>query len=530
MGTKNYTIQYGDTLSQLARDNGTTVDEIMRLNPYITNANRIYSGKNLVLPTKDPEPQVTQPVVQQAQTVVQEKQPELADLSKYYNYEYKPYVAPETQQTQKRVDISQQYQTPNALQQKLEEAKSQAIVKPQQPQQTTAVPTQESAIAYAQNATANAGSDTQALLDQYEKIADQQKLALQNQKQLSADQISRQKEDINQAYNANARQAYINSMLGKKEVQQQLAQAGLNTSGLLGSAYANVENAYGNNLATLQASRDQSINQINRQLNDSNMQYAIEENRLLSEIENAKLELQKYGNQLAYQKYQDAINNYMNFANMDYQKERANVADQQWQQSFDYQANRDKVADAQWAQQFDYNKWADERNFNYQLDRNDIEDQRYAKELAYQQWLNDRNFEYQQNRDAINDALNQYQIDWDKYLNNRNYNYQVGRDAVADSQWQKEFDTQNNQWQQEYELQKKKLASSGSSGSRSSSSSSSGSSGSFSDTPQTQTITTKDVISNLKFVQGPGVEKPVYDSYSGKYYATVQDVLNHYTN
>ena len=159
-----------------------------------------------------------------------------------------------------------------------------------------------------------------------------------------------------QTYNDNARQAYINSMLGKKSVEQQLSQAGLNTSGLVGSAYANVENAYGNNLATLQTNRDNSINDINKQLNESNLQYAIKESELLADVENAKLELQKYGNELAYQKYQDALSNYMNFTNYDYQKARDNIADNKWREEFEYQKARDNVADEQWRQELELSK------------------------------------------------------------------------------------------------------------------------------------------------------------------------------
>jgi hypothetical protein len=222
-----------------------------------------------------------------------------------------------------------------------------------QPAQTaTPAPTQTTqqlAEEYAKQQTANTGNDTQALLAQYEKIAEQQKQALQKQQELTNSQINYQKNDVLEAYNNNARQAYINSMLGKKSVEQELSQAGLNTSGVLGSAYANVENAYGNNLATLQASRDKSINDINQQLNESQMQYAMKESELLAEIENAKLELQKYGNELAYQKYQDALANYMNFANYDYSKAKD-------ERDYNYQLERDKVADSQWQAEYDLAK------------------------------------------------------------------------------------------------------------------------------------------------------------------------------
>lgn len=46
----NYTIKSGDTLSALAKNNKTTVAELLRLNPSIQNPNLIYAGKSLVLP------------------------------------------------------------------------------------------------------------------------------------------------------------------------------------------------------------------------------------------------------------------------------------------------------------------------------------------------------------------------------------------------------------------------------------------------------------------------------------------------
>ena len=218
---------------------------------------------------------------------------------------------------------------------------TQTVATPAAPTKTT----QQLATEYANAQTANSANETQALLAQYEKIAEQQRNALQQSKDLAAQQINAQKDDVLSAYNDNARQAYVNKMLGQKTVEQQLAQARLNTSGLLGSAYANVENAYGNNLANLQRSRDYSIDSINKQLNESNMQYAIQESKLLSDIENARLELQKYGNELAYKKYQDALANYMNFANYDYTKAKD-------ERDYNYQKERDAVKDSQWAQEF----------------------------------------------------------------------------------------------------------------------------------------------------------------------------------
>ena len=280
----NYTIQRGDTLSGIAKKYGTTWQELYAANKDAigSNPNLIYAGTNLTIPG---------------------------------------------QQAQQAAPV---------------QATPQPVAQPAAPVKTT----QQLATEYANTQTANSANDTQALLAQYEKIADQQKNALQQSKDLAAQQINAQRDDVMSAYNDNARQAYINKMLGQKSVEQQLSQARLNTSGLVGSAYSNVENAYGNNLAALQRSRDDSINNINKQLNESNMQYAIQESKLLGDIENAKLELQKYGNELAYKKYQDALSNYMNFANYDYTK----AIDER---DFNYQKERDAIKDSQWQKEYD---------------------------------------------------------------------------------------------------------------------------------------------------------------------------------
>lgn len=326
-----YKIKSGDTLSGIASKYGTSVSTLMSLNPYIKNANLIYAGNSLKLPgASSGSTKVTTT---------------------------KATTANNTTTAQKKVTTAPKVTTTSTV-------------------SMPTKPTQQLAEAYAKQQTANTRNDTQALLAQYEKIANQQKQALQKQQELTNAQINSQKDDVMQTYNDNARQAYINSMLGKKSVEQELSQAGLNTSGLLGSAYANVENAYGNNLATLQASRDQSINNINKQLNEAQMQYAIQEKQLLSDIENAKLELQKYGNELAYKKYQDALSNYMSFANYDYNKAiderdynykvgRDTIADEQWQKNFD-------ASNSQWQKEFDVSNSQWQKEYDLALKEFDL--------------------------------------------------------------------------------------------------------------------------------------------------------------
>ena len=117
-----YKIKSGDTLSGIAQKYNTSVSTLMGLNPYIKNANLIYTGNTLKLPGQ------TNTVKTTGTTVA-------------------------TQPTQ----ITQ--------------------AQPTQPTKTT----QQLAEAYANKATSNVGNDSQALLAQYEKIAESRKNALTNQ-------------------------------------------------------------------------------------------------------------------------------------------------------------------------------------------------------------------------------------------------------------------------------------------------------------------------------------------------------------
>ncbi len=52
----SYTIQYGDTLSGIASKTGKSMQELMQLNPSITDPNKIYAGRTLSLGNSTPAP------------------------------------------------------------------------------------------------------------------------------------------------------------------------------------------------------------------------------------------------------------------------------------------------------------------------------------------------------------------------------------------------------------------------------------------------------------------------------------------
>ena len=73
----SYTIQYGDTLSGIASKTGKSMQELMRLNPSITDPNKIYAGRSLSLgasaapaPAPTPTPAAKQTIAQVAKVTL----------------------------------------------------------------------------------------------------------------------------------------------------------------------------------------------------------------------------------------------------------------------------------------------------------------------------------------------------------------------------------------------------------------------------------------------------------------------------
>jgi LysM repeat protein len=56
---KSRRIKSGDTLSQIAKDMGTTVKRLMEMNPNIKNANQIRAGQSLKVPPKKTQSKIT---------------------------------------------------------------------------------------------------------------------------------------------------------------------------------------------------------------------------------------------------------------------------------------------------------------------------------------------------------------------------------------------------------------------------------------------------------------------------------------
>jgi hypothetical protein len=102
-------------------------------------------------------------------------------------------------------------------------------------------------------------------------------------------------------------------------------------------------------------------------------------------------------------------------------------------------------------------------------------------------------------------------------INHENqFKYQQERDRIADQQWQKQYNLQ---------LANSRKSSSGSSSKKSSSTSSSNQQV---NTEQKATPTPKEIIDNIKMLQGPGLTNNIKDGISGKTFSSIDALLNYY--
>ena len=320
------------------------------------------------------------------------------------------------------------------------------------------------------------------LNEQQKKQAD----LINQQTQIQTDELNHEKEKIDKDVNKTTSGLYTNwqKQTNQYGVQaEQLAQQGLANSGYSETTKTALYNTYQKNVTdTLNNARDLK----------SDYDFKITQARQQGSVQQAQaaLDLYKQQAELLTQNYELRQNREQYL----YQQERDKVSDNQWQKTFDEQVRQNEIEN-QWKQ----------KKYDYQKTRDTISDN---------QWQT--SFDYQKQRDNVSD--NQWQT---------SFNYQKQRDAVSDSQWQKQ-----------YELSKKAAASSKSSrstskssGKRSKSSKSSSGGGlkvNSSNNTKSNQYTAKDVIANMKVLQGPNTNGAVKDGISGKTFSSPDALLNYY--
>lgn len=304
-----------------------------------------------------------------------------------------------------------------------------------------------------------------------DKSLQQQNDIVNRQTQMQVDNLARQKEDIDKEATQQNRALYQDYRKASNPFGAQaenLAGQGLANSGYAETTQSRLYNTYQNNItSTLNNARDLKAD-VDFQINQAR------QNGDITIAQNA-LELYKQKLQLLSEEY-DLRNNREQFL---YQKSQDALQQSNWLKEYNYQKSRDKVSDSQW---------------------------------------------------------------------NKTFNYQKSRDKVSDSQWKKTFDYQKNRdkvsdshWEKEYALSKKAKASSGYRKSSKKSSKKKSSSktasinldgGSKSSSVPTKKdgseYSAKEVISNVKTIQGPGLTNSVKDGISGKTFKSIDALLNYY--
>lgn len=185
------------------------------------------------------------------------------------------------------------------------------------------------------------GSQYQEMLAAVQSQREAQLSRIQAQYDAAVAQMERQRPQLQQNYEDSAKQAYIQNMLSKRDLPQQLAAQGLN-GGMSESSQLALEADYGNQLADARKQYDQNLYDLDTQISkvrasgadalagaegDYNTMLADLRNNYLSTVANTKLQAQlaaledqKYQEQLKYQKEQDAIANALNRDQFEWEK------------------------------------------------------------------------------------------------------------------------------------------------------------------------------------------------------------------
>lgn len=153
--------------------------------------------------------------------------------------------------------------------------------------------------------------------------------ALQQRYDNLLNQINQQITPVTEQYNKNAQAAYINKMLSGQALNTQLSQLGVDTQGFgVAQRLAN-ETAYGQNLADLQASRDESLRDIRNQATNAMGELTAEQTALDSKYAGLLNDMNKYIKEQALAYGENEYAKYLE--NLKYQDQLKQIA---WEQAF----------------------------------------------------------------------------------------------------------------------------------------------------------------------------------------------------
>jgi hypothetical protein len=206
---------------------------------------------------------------------------------------------------------------------------------------------------YAQQQADTFRNSLQYLIDQQnqQKLIDEQTATSRYQNLLT--QINQQIDPINTQYKNDAQQAYINKMLGSKEIEANLSQMGLNTQGFGVTQQALNESSYGSNLNALKINRNETLQNLENQATNATGEYNTDLLSLSSDYSGRLSELMQAIESQVASKYDTTYDNY--------------VKNQQYKDALKQQAEQNKLS---W-----YNAYTSRKSVNNPaLDRTTFDD------------------------------------------------------------------------------------------------------------------------------------------------------------
>lgn len=199
----------------------------------------------------------------------------------------------------------------------------------------------------AQSQTNTFANSLQYLVEQQNKQKVLDQTALTQRYDALINQINQQKMPILQQYDTDTQSAYVNKMMGQKQLTQNLSQAGLNTGGFgIGQQQLN-ETAYGQNYASLTNNKNTAINNLNNNILNASSDYNASNTELASTYQQRLTELQKYISEATQNKYNDTYSQLLNAKQYE-----NNMTQQQYENKLAEKQYADKLAQQAWENSF----------------------------------------------------------------------------------------------------------------------------------------------------------------------------------
>lgn len=151
----------------------------------------------------------------------------------------------------------------------------------------------------------------QGVINSLTNQRDSELQGLDNSNQQALNTLNDNKNTVNETALQNAKQANINRLLALRDNKGVMSRAGLSSQGLVGSQTNSINNNYGTNLNTILKDKASGLRDIDKQINDTNLQYDTNRSNIAAQyastIANKQADIENTAQSLGLQAYNDYI-------------------------------------------------------------------------------------------------------------------------------------------------------------------------------------------------------------------------------